>query len=36
MFGIAESAKKFLDDINKNRDMVIKAINSFISNGFTM
>lgn len=32
MFGIAESAKKFLDDINKNRDMVIKAINSFISN----
>lgn len=32
MFGIAESTKKFLDDINDNRDMVIKAIGSFISN----
>ena len=32
MFGITESAKKFLDDIDKNRDMVIKAVNSFISN----
>ena len=32
MFEITELAKKFLDDFNNNRNMVIKAINSFISN----
>lgn len=32
MFRSIELAKGFLDDIGNNRDMVIKAVNSFISN----
>lgn len=32
MFEITELAKKFSDDFNNNRNMVIKAVNSFIFN----
>ena len=32
MFEITELAKKFSDDFNNNRNMVIEAVNSFIFN----
>lgn len=32
MFGITELAKRFSDDVNNNRDMVMKVINNFVSN----
>lgn len=32
MFGLIELAKRFLDDINDNKNMAIKVVDSFISN----